>query len=84
MKTENIEYGTCSSDDWGALIKKMCSGQKIKIHESVYYYFLEVLPPKRMFDGGFWFAEGVEKIKQFTHEKGGYFVRQLRRVAPLE
>ncbi len=60
------------------MIKSICSGNKIKISENIYYYFLEVLPPLKMFDNGFLFAEGYEEIKKFTEEEKGFFCIQTK------
>jgi len=72
-------------EEWDALMKEMDSGNKIEVHESIYNYFLEVLPPKKMFDNGFLFAEGMEEYTKFTQENGKCYAQKLKgQWAPLE
>jgi hypothetical protein len=74
------DFSTVTEDspqgEWSAMIRAIKTGHKIKISEDVYYYFLEVLPPREMFKGGFMFAEGYDYLERFTHEKEGYFAQR--------
>jgi len=79
----NIDYNNCEGDDWKKVIKAMDSGEKVKIHESIYYYFLEVLPPIKMFNGGFLFAEGSEGLRRFTNVGKDYFVQNTEKINPV-
>ena len=69
--------------DWDSMIKALCSGELVKIHKSIYWYFLEVLPPIKQFDGGFEFAEGMEHIKRFVDTPEGYYCKQINKINPL-
>ncbi len=85
--TETIDlqrttYNDSKPEEWKALIVAMNSGKKVLINESVYYYFLEVLPPVQMFKGGFYFAEGAESLKRFSRTVEGYQVKQLNIINP--
>lgn len=62
---EDVEYGDSKPDEWYRLIDEMESGKTVKIHDSVWWYFLEVLPPRRMGHNWFVFAEGDDKPKLF-------------------
>lgn len=79
-----MDYSNVTQDskreDWKGMIKALNSGEKVKISENVYYYFLEVLPPKNMFNGGFLFAEGWENLKKFTQEKDEFFAQKTAKV----
>lgn len=72
-----------SRKDWDSMIKALDSGEVVKIHKSVYWYFLEVLPPIKMFEHGFHFAEGMENIKEFINIGDSYSVKKLRQINPL-
>ena len=66
-----IEHGNCTREQWKALIEALDSGEEIQIHASVWWYFLEVLPPKYMGRGGFAFAEGDEHPRWFSRDSQG-------------
>jgi len=72
-----------SRKDWDSMIKAMDTGEVVKIHKSVYWYFLEVLPPIKMFNNGFEFAEGMENIKEFINIGNNYTVKKLKKINPL-
>ena len=64
---------SCSREAWAALIVALDSGHVVRIHQSVYQYFLEVLPPLKMFSGGFVFCEGCDSPTYFINlGKEGY------------
>lgn len=69
--------GTNDREQWDKLIKLMDTGEKILIDQSVYWYFLEVLPPVWQFGSGFFFAEGMEKLKRFSETGEEYAVQQI-------
>jgi len=63
-----------TKEDWDLLIKAMDSKERVKIPEWFYWYFLEVLPPKKMIRNGFLFAEGNDYLRVFTRFDSGCFV----------
>lgn len=74
-----IDHDTATREEWDNLIKRLHSGDKVEVSKAVYYYFLDLLPPIKMFDGGFLFREGMPpgaETLRFTHE-GGKFYGQL-------
>lgn len=73
----------CTRFEWDKMIKALDSGEVVKIDKSVYWYFLEVLPPIKMFEHGFHFAEGMENIKEFINIGNKYSVKQLKQINPL-
>jgi len=84
----NVIYDKCSRIEWDKMIKALDSGEVVKIDKSVYWYFLEVLPPIKIFGNdknysGFHFAEGMEHIKEFINIGNNYGVKQLRQINPL-
>ena len=54
-------------NDFAEFVGRMHSGERIAIDDEMFDYFLEVLPPVRMFSNGFGFAEGAEPIVRFAH-----------------
>ena len=55
----DVEYGKHTTEEWTALMDAIGSGKVVKIDSSIYWYFLEVLPPRKMLGGGdFVFCEG--------------------------
>ncbi|MCC7086545.1 MAG: hypothetical protein IT427_16220 [Pirellulales bacterium] len=48
-----------------------------EIDERIYFWFLEVLPPRFMDGNYFCFAEGMEPFRLFWKSNGQYFARQL-------
>lgn len=79
---QSTTYNNYKPGEWKELIKAMDSGKRVLISESVYYYFLEVLPPVWMFKGGFYFAEGAEMLKRFAQSADGYTVQQINKINP--
>ena len=65
-------------EQWPDLIERISVPGRIhEVTEEIYWYFLEVLPP-RLFNGNvFSFAEGDEPLRLFWHRAGRYFCRQL-------
>ena len=55
-----IEYDGCTPEEWKQVLDAMHSGKQVKIHDSIYWYFLGVLPPRRMNGCWFIFAEGAD------------------------
>ena len=66
-----IEYEKCTAQQWKSLIEALDSGDAVQIDESVWEYFLEVLPPRYMGHGGFAFAEGLEHPRWFSKDNQG-------------
>lgn len=81
----HVKYAVCDDYQWELLIKLLRYGARIRIHESIYNYFLEVLPPKafkqflklandeiKYIDFGQ--SEGYEVINAFwsVHTDSGY------------
>jgi hypothetical protein len=66
------------NESWPELIQRISVPGRInEITEDVYWYFLEVLPP-RLFNGNrFCFAEGDEPLRLFWRRGRHYFCRQL-------
>ena len=74
---------TKGGEDWAEFLKAMRSGKVVRITESVFDYFLEVLPPIYMNRRGatgrrvsFGFAEGAENIVDFWSEESKWFYCQ--------
>lgn len=61
-----VKYGDGNAEGWSAMIAAMNSGEETQIHDSIYWYFLEVLPPKWHNHGGFVFAEGADPPTLFS------------------
>lgn len=69
---------SCSKEEWDFLIKEINKDSNIKeVHKSIFYYFLEVLPPIKMFKNGFLFREGLGECLKFTNENGRYFCQRI-------
>lgn len=65
-------------EEWHGLIARMSiPGRVCEIDEEAYEWFLECLPPKTMFRGGYAFAEGAEPIRLFWKHQTHFFTRQL-------
>lgn len=54
------EYGGHTAAEWKAVIDAMKRGDPVLVSDSIADYFLNVLPPRDIFTGGFTFAEGDE------------------------
>lgn len=65
----NIKYEECKKEEWNELMKAIHSGQIIKIDESIYWYFLEVLPPLYSKQTGFLLLE------PYSHDSDGHALR---------
>lgn len=61
----HIQHGKCTPEEWEQLMTAMHSGEQVRVHESIYWYFLEVLPPKYMDGNCFVFQEGEGDILLF-------------------
>ena len=71
----------CPREQWTEFINAMNSGEKIEIDEEMYYYWLEVLPPARYYDGGgFGFAEGIDNITKFWREGEVYYCQRTKEI----
>jgi hypothetical protein len=66
------------SEAWTAMIERISvPGRIADIDEEVFFYFLEVLPPKFQGAGHFAFAEAAEPLRLFWVRRGEHFCRQL-------
>ena len=82
---ERIFNYQCSDEEWKEFIAARDSGEKFEVNEEMFYYWLEVLPPRFMnkditFLPGheghpmridFGFAEGREEITVFWRSAAG-------------
>jgi len=65
-------------EKWPDVIARLqVEGRIAEISEEVWYYFLEVLPPKLLRGSWFCFAEGQEPLKILWRKQGKFFGRQL-------
>ena len=65
-------------EQWPNVIARLqVEGRIAEISEEVWYYFLEVLPPKLLRGSWFAFAEGQEPLKLFWRKQGRHYGRQL-------
>ena len=65
-------------EPWPDVIARLqVEGRIAEFTEEVWYYFLEVLPPKLLRGSWFAFAEGQEPLKMFWRRQGKHYVRQL-------
>jgi hypothetical protein len=63
---------------WPDMIGRLqVEGRIAEVSEEVWFYFLEVLPPKLLRGSWFCFAEGQEPLKLFWRKQGRFFGRQL-------
>ena len=66
------------NETWTALIERITPlGRVCVVDDETFDWFLECLPPKAMFKGGYAFAEGAEPLRLFWKRKGQCFCRQL-------
>ena len=70
--------------DWKRLMNAMDSGRKVQVNKDVYFYFLEVLPPRAMYDDGFAFAEGAGPLYRFSKKDGKFFVQKTKKFGRLQ
>lgn len=75
--------------DWTEFIEAMRSGKVVHIDESIFDYFLEVLPPIYMSRRGatgrhvsFGFAEGAEEVVDFWKINGQYMCQRSDTINP--
>lgn len=61
---------------WSQRVSLLRSGHLIEVTVEIYWYWLEVLPPKFMGRGLFAFAEGQEALLLFLARYGRYYARQ--------
>lgn len=66
------------NEEWPGLIARLSPpGRVCEIDQEAYDWFLECLPPRTMFRGGYAFAEGAEPIRLFWTVQGTHYTRQL-------
>ena len=66
------------NETWSTMIERIKPiGRVSVVDEETFDWFLECLPPKFMFKGGFAFAEGAEPLRLFWKRKGRYLTRHL-------
>ncbi len=66
------------NEAWHAMIERIEPHGRVSIVDNeTFDWFLECLPPKAMFGGGFAFAEGAEPLRLFWKRKGQCFTRHL-------
>ncbi len=66
------------SESWQNMIARIRPlGRVSVVDEETFDWFLECLPPKEMFTGGYAFAEGAEPLRLFWKQKGLCYARQL-------
>ena len=66
------------NEEWKALIDRIgVPGSIAEIDAEIFWYFLEVLPPKYQLGSAFTFAEGAEPFRLFWRKADRYFCRQL-------
>ena len=66
---KDIDYNKCTNDEWKRVVKAINTYEEVEIHESIYYYFLGVLPPRKFIKQGFLFSEGWDEVKEFKFHK---------------
>lgn len=64
------------SNVWDAFKISMHSGFTVEVNESIYWYYLEVLPPIFQIGNHFGFAEGHEYVVHFWSVGSSYFCRR--------
>jgi hypothetical protein len=65
-------------ESWQAMIDRIRPlGRVSVVDDETFDYFLDCLPPKTMFKGGFAFAEGAEPLRLFWRRNGMSYTRQL-------
>lgn len=66
------------AEEWADLINRLSVPNQIaEVEEEIYWYFLEVLPPKHMRTSMFAFAEGAEPLRLFWRKDQKHFCLQL-------
>jgi hypothetical protein len=66
------------NEEWPNVIARLqVEGRIAEVTEEVWYYFLEVLPPKLLRGNWFAFAEGQDPLKLFWRKQGRHYGRQL-------
>lgn len=65
--------------DWDRQIECLKSGELVEVTEEIYWYWLEVLPPKIQHGSFFAFAEGQEALLLFLQQRRRYLARQKER-----
>jgi hypothetical protein len=80
------------ANDFQEFIQKRDEGRRCLIDKGMFYYFLEVLPPRFMgrevelVDGSkrmaaFGFAEGAERITAFWEDGGHFFAQHTKLIS---
>ena len=66
-------------EGWSDMIRRTTApGALCQVDEETYDYFLDVLPPRWMGNGGFAFGEGADHLRLFWKGPGDtYFSRQM-------
>ena len=66
------------NEEWpDVIVRLQVEGRIAEVSEEVWFYFLEVLPPKLLRGNWFAFAEGQEPLKLFWRRQGCHYGRQL-------
>lgn len=74
----HITVDNHSDEDWNVLLASFMSPSKptVKIHESIFYYFLNLLPPIYQNCNSFGFAEGQDYIIDFRKNGGEFYCQR--------
>lgn len=66
------------NEAWTDMIERIKRADAVhQISEEIYWYFLEVLPPKWQGGRGFAFCEGAEPLQLFWQQNKDYLTRSL-------
>ena len=71
----SIDPATCTSEQWASLWTAFESRERLEVSRSVYWHFLEVLPPMAMSRTGFVFREGAGLTIDFWQAGDAFYAK---------
>ena len=82
MSNKIFSYDNGNDQDWKEFLDAKESGDIVEIDSSMYWHFLEVLPPVFMDGSVFGFAEGYEHVTKFWKCGDEYFCQKTNQINP--
>ncbi len=77
----HLVYGEMTTEEWHDLLATIEATKnrdaRVKVHGSIFWYFLEVLPPRFQGCSGFVFAEGADDPTWFGEIGDDHYARRF-------
>jgi len=75
----NMDYDDHTTAEWAKFLEAYYTYDLVRVHSSVWWYFLEVLPPRWISGRAFIFAEGADEPVLFFKDGSGHYCKRFTR-----